>query len=322
MFSFRLVPLSAAVIALITCIGCSRRGLDQPRLPTTVSGTVRYGDQPVWEGRLTLLGPDERVSTTTLNSDGTFQIVNPPLGVVKVGVSNYPRGQTSAETEVAVVGLAGQAECTAPQRDSVELPKRYAEPDHSGLTLEIKSGQQQLDLSLPLQEGDPLPVVRPLRAIGPEPGNEAPEIRGEDLSGEVFSLSDYRGKVVLLVFWAHWCNLCREQFPHYAAIADRMEGQPFALLGVNCDPDRELVHRENPQRGINWRSWWDGASVGGPVFHAYALEGFPCAVLIDQDGIIRHRQLRGADLDRAIDAMMRAAGNEPPREPVVSHTAR
>ena len=109
-----------------------------------------------------------------------------------------------------------------------------------------------------------------------------------------------------IVFWAHWCSLCREQFAHYHALVERMRDRPFVLLGVNCDPERSLIERENGPRGVNWRSWWDGVAVGGPVTVAWQLDGLPCVILVDQNGIVQRRNLRGPDLDRAIDEMVRA----------------
>jgi hypothetical protein len=69
-------------------------------------------------------------------------------------------------------------------------------------------------------------------------GRPAPEITGEDLDGKPMKLSDYRGKVVLLTFWGHWCGPCRSMYPHERSLVKRLEGQPFALLGVNSDTDR------------------------------------------------------------------------------------
>ena len=84
-------------------------------------------------------------------------------------------------------------------------------------------------------------------------GKPAPEISGEDIDAKPFKLSDYRGKVVCLTFWAEWSESCRAMLPLERSLVERMQGKPFVLLGVNGDSDkgklRELMKREN----ITWR---------------------------------------------------------------------
>jgi WD40 repeat protein len=72
-------------------------------------------------------------------------------------------------------------------------------------------------------------------------GKPAPDIEGEDLEGRRFQLSDYRGRVVVLVFCGNWCGPCREMNPHKQRLVERLADKPFALLEVNSDQDREVV---------------------------------------------------------------------------------
>jgi peroxiredoxin len=300
------------LLGLGLAIVCARSAYWQAKAAkplNVVTGVVTYGGEPLWEGRITLLGPDQRVATTLLAEDGGFRIVNPPLGTVQVALSNPPSGSAARNGEPVASELPGVARCAVPPRPWAQLPTRFAEPDTSGLTVEIGPGEQHLAVSVPLQDGDPPVVKKPVGRLGPEIGDEAPEIEGEDLAGELLRLSDYRGKVVALVFWAHWCVLCREQFPHYQSLCARTNDEPLVVLGVNCDPDVQFLSEQNELLGIPWRSWWDGASIGGPVTIAYRFQGFPAVVLIDDQGIIRHRNLRGAELDRAVDELVGTVKN-------------
>ena len=86
---------------------------------------------------------------------------------------------------------------------------------------------------------------------------------------------------------------------------ERLRGRPFVLLGVSSDPDRDKARRENARRGVNWRSWWDGG-IPGPVATAWQTPGLPYVVLIDHRGVIRHRALGAAELDRAVDRLVAA----------------
>jgi thiol-disulfide isomerase/thioredoxin len=94
-------------------------------------------------------------------------------------------------------------------------------------------------------------------------GKTAPETAAVDLDGVKFRLSDYRGKVVVLTFWAFWCGACREQFPHDRSLVKRFQGRPFALVGVNSDPNRAAAQKDARKEEITWRSFWDGSAEGG-----------------------------------------------------------
>jgi thiol-disulfide isomerase/thioredoxin len=74
-------------------------------------------------------------------------------------------------------------------------------------------------------------------------GKLAPEIEGEDLDGHKLKLSDYRGKVVMISFWASWCGPCMRLVPDERALAERMKGKPFVLVGVNGDSKKADAQR-------------------------------------------------------------------------------
>ena len=82
--------------------------------------------------------------------------------------------------------------------------------------------------------------------------------------GKELRLAHYRGKVVLLDFWGDWCIWCMRMVPHEKDLVKRMEGKPFALVGVNSDP-RERAKESVKKNGISWRSFFNGGSPGGPI---------------------------------------------------------
>jgi thiol-disulfide isomerase/thioredoxin len=67
-----------------------------------------------------------------------------------------------------------------------------------------------------------------------------PDLAGEDLDGVAFKLSDYRGKVVLLDFWAHWCGHCMEVVPHERSMVERLAGKPKTDAARDCPPSPKL----------------------------------------------------------------------------------
>ena len=91
-------------------------------------------------------------------------------------------------------------------------------------------------------------------------GKPAPEITGEDVDGQPMKLSDFRGKVVCLVFWTSSCTPCREIVNYEQSLASSFRGAPFILLGVNLGDDRDLLKRQIKEAGITFplvvgRSW-------------------------------------------------------------------
>lgn len=120
-------------------------------------------------------------------------------------------------------------------------------------------------------------------------GGPAPEIEGVDLEGKPMKLSDYRGKVVLLSFWATWCAPCIEIIPQEQAIAKRFEAEPFAILGVNGDSDLKAALAGVRQHGVSWRSFRDEHAEEPIISQAWYVSGWPTLYAIDREGIIRRR---------------------------------
>jgi thiol-disulfide isomerase/thioredoxin/tRNA A-37 threonylcarbamoyl transferase component Bud32/tetratricopeptide (TPR) repeat protein len=141
-------------------------------------------------------------------------------------------------------------------------------------------------------------------------GRVAAEIEGEDFDGKMFKLSDYRGKVVILNFWANWCGYCRQMFPYERELVNRLQGKPFVLLGVNSDPDKaEALHVIKKER-LEWRSWWDGGSTGKGIGKRWQIVALPMTYVINPDGVIRfkHEGFVEEELDKVVDKLLKEQG--------------
>jgi hypothetical protein len=94
-------------------------------------------------------------------------------------------------------------------------------------------------------------------------------------------------------------------FPHERSLVKRLEGKPFALIGVNSDGDKKLLREKNEENGITWRSFWNGPSgTRGPISSAWGVRSWPSIWVIDAKGVIRYRDVRGEAMDKAVDTLL------------------
>jgi peroxiredoxin len=136
-------------------------------------------------------------------------------------------------------------------------------------------------------------------------GKKAPALEGEDLQQNRVKLSDYRGKVTVVVFWAGW-------WPPSTAVAARgheflrlYEGKPFALLGVNGDDSLQAAERAVEQEKLTWPSIYDGNGGRGPLATAWGITNWPTIFVFDAEGVIRHIAHDGDRLEEVIDGLMK-----------------
>ncbi len=114
------------------------------------------------------------------------------------------------------------------------------------------------------------------------PGKTAPDFTLKTLSGKVVSLSDYRGKVVLVNFWASWCPPCREEMPLFKRVYEKYKKKGFEILAVSTDSSVDPVKKFVKEHGISFTVLMDD----GKVSSTYGIQGLPTSFLIDRDGRI------------------------------------
>jgi hypothetical protein len=97
-------------------------------------------------------------------------------------------------------------------------------------------------------------------------------------------------------------------YGHERSLVQRLEGKPFALIGVNSDKDRDQLKQVLIDERITWRSFWNGGSTGGPISRQWKVSSWPSIWVIDAKGVIRYRDVRGAAMDKAVDALLAEMG--------------
>jgi thiol-disulfide isomerase/thioredoxin len=136
-------------------------------------------------------------------------------------------------------------------------------------------------------------------------GKVAAEITGEDIDGKKFKLSAFKGKVVVLYFWGSWCPPCRAMIPDEKKLAARLEKAHFAMVGINTDQDRSKAKKFLEDEGITWTQVWDDGSTRGPISTTWNVFSFPTIYILDANGVIRYRDVRGAAMDNAVDELLK-----------------
>ncbi len=131
-------------------------------------------------------------------------------------------------------------------------------------------------------------------------GGEAPEIALNTPDGEVLKLSELRGQIVLIDFWASWCGPCRKENPNVVKVYNKYKNQGFEILGVSLDKtkDRWLAAIEKDQ--LTWPHVSDLKGWQSEAAKTYGVRSIPATVLLDKEGKIIARNLRGSMLERKL----------------------
>jgi peroxiredoxin len=168
------------------------------------------------------------------------------------------------------------------------------EPLFSGLSATVKGTK------LGKEYGERLPKLKAVAL-----GATAPEFAEADTSGKIISLSSFRGKYVLIDFWASWCGPCRHENPNVVKAYNRFKNQKFTIIGVSLDrpgaKDKWLKAIHNDK--LTWThvsdlKFWDSKAAG-----LYAVRGIPQNFLLDPDGKIIAKNLRGDDLENKLEEL-------------------
>jgi thiol-disulfide isomerase/thioredoxin len=120
-----------------------------------------------------------------------------------------------------------------------------------------------------------------------EIGRPAPSFQLNDMEGRLVSLEDFKGKVVLLDFWATWCGPCRMTMPELERLQQE-HPDDFVLLAINLGDDEKEIESYMQSRRIQTRVLLDSDSAVG---RSYGTSSIPVQFIIDKEGILRHRQV-------------------------------
>ena len=154
-------------------------------------------------------------------------------------------------------------------------------------------------------------------------GETAPDFTATDLDGKPVKLSDLHGKVVLLDFWATWCGPCVMEMPQIRRAYEKLGKRGnFVVVGISLDDNPDKVRGFLKQRSFRWLQIVGGPAKENPIARSYHVEGIPANFLIDRDGKVVAKDLRGRDVLRKARKLLRPAKPvEEGAEPAEKQTA-
>jgi len=181
----------------------------------------------------------------------------------------------------------------------------YAEALHNPAKAEqlikrLKSDFPDTHLVASLQEQEEKQKAAQKIQTGLVVGATFPDFSEKDVNGKPLSIANYKGKVVLLDFWATWCGPCRGEIPNVVATYAKYHSQGFEVIGISLDQDRQKLLTYTGQEDMTWPQYFDGQGWSNKLAAKYGIEGIPATFLLDGNAKIIGKDLRGDDLSRAV----------------------
>lgn len=136
-------------------------------------------------------------------------------------------------------------------------------------------------------------------------GSVAPDFTQDSPEGKPISLSSLRGKVVLIDFWASWCRPCRMENPNVLKVYNKYHNKGFEILGVSLDKSKDAWTGAIKQDGLPWKHVSDLQFWNNAVAQQYGVSAIPYTVLVDREGKVLAKNLRGPALEEKLAEVLK-----------------
>lgn len=131
-------------------------------------------------------------------------------------------------------------------------------------------------------------------------GKTFPDFSEKDVMGKPLSIANYKGKVVLVDFWATWCMPCLMEMPNVINTYQKYHDKGFEIIGVSLDVDQQKLLNFTKENNMPWQQFFDGQRFNNALAVKYGVQGIPMTFLLDRNGKIIGKDLRGEELTEAV----------------------
>jgi peroxiredoxin len=131
-------------------------------------------------------------------------------------------------------------------------------------------------------------------------GTTFPDFNETDVKGQPLSIASYKGKVVLIDFWATWCGPCVGELPNVLKTYEKHHPAGFEIIGISLDKDKSKLESFTKEKNMPWQQFFDGQVWNNKLSTKYGVNSIPATYLLDGEGKIIGKDLRGEELEAAV----------------------